>query len=124
MKDYEAMCAFKANLPEEKVNALIARFEKKIADAGGEFVKAEKLGQRKFPFRLKKHKNDKEGLFVLIKFKGEGRTATILRDDFRVQEDIVRHMITVAPEEEEALIEEAEIAQPKAAGEEISGQPQ
>lgn len=121
MKDYEALIVIRAILTDDKVNALLARFEKKIADNGGELVKIEKLGQRRLPFRLKKHKNDKEGLYTLIKFKGGGSLVSVLGEDFRIQEDIIRHMITVVPEAEKVIAEEIAL-QPAEEG--ISGQPQ
>lgn len=121
MKDYEALIVVRALLTDEKVDALLTRFEKKIADNGGELEKTEKMGQRRLPFRLNKHKNDKEGLYVLIKFKGEGSLVNILKEDFRIQEDVIRHMVTRVPEPVEVVVEEPVVP---AAQEGISGQPQ
>lgn len=124
MKEYEALCVIKANLAEEKVNSLLSRFEKKIADNGGELVKIEKMGQRRLPFRIQKHKSEKEGQYVLIKFKGVGATPNALKEEFRVQEEVIRQMITLIPEEDKVLIEEPSEQVEQEASEEVSGQPQ
>lgn len=124
MKDYEAVVILKANLTEERIGALISRFEKKIGDSGGEFIQADKLGQKRLPYRLSKHKNEKDGLYLLLKFKGEGKTSSVLTDDFRVQEDVIRHMVVLAPAPLKVIAEEAVVAAVPEAGEEISGQPQ
>lgn len=126
LKDYEAIVILKANLPEERVTSLLSRFEKKIADNGGEYVSADKLGQKRLPYRLSKHKNEKDGLYILLKFKGEGKTSSVLNDDFRIQEDVIRHMIARVPVQK-AVIEETPVevsAEVKSADEAISGKSQ
>lgn len=122
MKDYEGLIAFKANIADDRIEALLSRFAKKISDNGGEFEKSEGLGQRKFAFRLQKHKGDKEGRYYLIKFKGEGKTPSALRDELRVQEEVLRYTIAKISEAEKALIEKVEALE--APKEEVSGQPQ
>ena len=124
MRDYEAIIILKSNLTDEKIEMLVSRFEKKVNDNGGEFLKADKIGQKRIPFRLQKHKSDKDGIYMILKFKGEGKAAFALREDFRVQEDILRHMIARIPEEQKVIVEELESAQPAEIKEEISGQPQ
>ncbi|OGC06017.1 30S ribosomal protein S6 [candidate division WOR-1 bacterium RIFOXYA2_FULL_36_21] len=118
MRDYEALVILKSSVGEDKLEAFISRAKKKIEGAGGEFVKSEKMGNRKLPFRMKKHKPSKDGIFILIKFKSDGDAVFALRDDFRVQEDIIRHMISRISEEQKILIEEPEIAVPEMANSE------
>lgn len=110
MKDYDAVIILRAVLTDERVDALIARFGKKISDSGGSVTKTDKMGQRRIPFRMKKHKADKEGLYYLIQFKGTSETPKILRDELRVQEDVLRFMITIAPDAPKVLIDEKELS--------------
>ncbi|OGC37545.1 30S ribosomal protein S6 [candidate division WOR-1 bacterium RIFOXYD2_FULL_36_8] len=109
MRDYEALVILKPILTEEQVASFVARAKKKIESKNGEFVKVENMGNRKLPFRVNKHKSEKDGLFILIKFKGEGDIVFALRDDFRIQEDILRHLISHVSEDQKVLIEELEV---------------
>ena len=96
MKDYEVVIIFKNSINEERVDALVARFAKKVNDNGGEFIGVDKMGRKRLPYRFQKHKNDKDGLYLLFKFKGAGRTPIVLRDDINVQEDVLRSTILVS----------------------------
>lgn len=102
MNDYEAIIVLTPALGDDKIDALLNRFEKKIKDSGGEPGPVEKWGRKKLNFIFQKHKNLKEGFFVLLNFKGVGSTVTSLRDAFRVQEEVVRHQIARATARESA----------------------
>jgi small subunit ribosomal protein S6 len=102
MNDYEAIIVLTPALGDDKIDALMARFEKKIKDGGGELIGIEKWGRKKLNFVFQKHKNLKEGFYVLINFKGAGSTVTSLRDAFRVQEEVIRHQIARAQVREAA----------------------
>lgn len=126
MRNYEAVVIVRSNLNDEKIEALTKRFEKKIVDNGGEFIKFEKMGHRRLPYRFQQYRSDKDGIYLLIKFKGEGKSVFALRNDFRIQEDIIRHLIAKIPEEQIALIENIETTTEETSEikEVISGQPQ
>ncbi|MBI5699132.1 30S ribosomal protein S6 [Candidatus Saganbacteria bacterium] len=102
MTDYEAIIVLTPALGDDKIDALLSRFEKKIKDGGGELGSIEKWGRKRLNFIFQKHKNLKEGFFVLLNFKGVGSTVTSLRDAFRVQEEVVRHQIARATARESA----------------------
>jgi small subunit ribosomal protein S6 len=122
MENYEALFALVPNLTEEKVENLLSRFEKRVKDHGGELVKCEKWGSKKLPFTFQRHKALKEAFYVLLVFKGTGETVNSLRDAFRIQEEVIRHLILRAKEAELPLIEESTFpAEP--AKEESLGQP-
>ena len=125
MSNYDAICIFSPFTADDKIEALLAKFEKRIKDQTGEVLKVEKWGTRKLPFTLSRHKKLKEGYYVLINFSGSGATVTSLRDAFRVQEEIVRHMITQSEKVEapaaEPAFPEAQLIEPAPAEE--HGQP-
>lgn len=102
MTDYEAIIVLTPALGDDKIDSLLSRFEKKITDNGGEMGSVEKWGRKKLNFIFQKHKNLKEGFFVLLNFKGVGNTVNSLRDAFRVQEEVVRHQIARATARESA----------------------
>jgi len=107
MENYEALFALAPNLTEEKVESLLSRFEKRVKDHGGELVKCEKWGSKKLPFTFQKHKALKEAFYVLLAFKGTGETVNSLRDAFRIQEEVIRHLILRAREVELPPVEES-----------------
>ncbi len=121
MAKYDAICVLSPGLAEEKIDALILKFEKKIKDGGGEVEKTEKWGMRKLQFVFKKHKGFKDGFFLLIKFSGEGKSVSALRDIFRIQEEVIRHIITCVVEEVIPGAEEA-VVFPEMIGEQAGGQ--
>lgn len=125
MTDYEAIIVLTPALGDDKIDALLNRFEKKIKESGGEFGAVEKWGRKKLNFIFQKHKNLKEGFFILINFKGVGTTVNSLRDAFRVQEEVVRHQISRATLREN-LPAPAEVVFPSDIKpvEESSGRPQ
>jgi len=128
MEAYDVLFAMNSQLPEEQMDVIISKLEKKITDLGGKVEKTEKWGHRRLPFTFSKHKQAKEGHFVLINFKGESGTPKALVDLMRVQEGVIRQMITKTKEEEipleeEAIFPAAEEAAPQKEQEE-SGEPQ
>jgi small subunit ribosomal protein S6 len=128
MEAYDVLFAMNSQLSEEQMEAIISKLEKKITDLGGKVEKTDKWGHRRLPFTFSKHKQAKEGYYVMINFKGEGGIPKALVDLMRVQEGIIRQMITKAKEEEipleeEAIFPAAEQAAPQKEQEE-SGKPQ
>ena len=121
MVNYDAIFVLIPGLPEEKIDSLIARFEKKLKDNGGEAQKTEKWGIKRLNFEFKKHKGIKEGFYVLMTFQGGGKAISALRDALRLQEEVIRHIITRAME---APISEEAVVFPEMTAEQPSGQPQ
>lgn len=126
MKNYEALLILNPRTAEEKIDAILVRLQKRITDNGGEIVKVNKKGIKKLAFTFSKHKRIKDGFFAEIEFKGPGKASQSLMALLRLQEEIIRHMVTV---KEEILQEEleAEIVPEEtkpAEGEAVSGQPE
>jgi len=114
MANYEALCAFDPRVAEDKLDALIAKFEKKIKDNEGEITKIEKWGVKRIPFTFSRHKGLKEANYVVIKFSGGGPAVNVLKENFRIQEEVIRHIITKAKEPKEAKEEKVQAAEESA----------
>lgn len=89
MRKYEAMFIMKANLEEEKRNELINKF-KSIIETDGEIVSADEWGNRKLAYPIQKL-ND--GYYVLIKFNAGTELPKELDRNFKISDDVIRHMI-------------------------------
>ncbi len=103
MKDYEAILILNPRITEEKVENIVDRLKKKITDSNGEVVKVNRQGVKKLPFTFQKHKRLKDGLYMAVDFKGIGKTSESLVPFLRLQEDIVRFMITIKEESNVAV---------------------
>lgn len=90
MRDYEIMYIIKPELDEEAVQAVVDRFNTLIADNGGEVVTADKWGKRKLAYEIRDYR---EGIYILVNFKGEAGTARELDRVLKITDDILRFMI-------------------------------
>lgn len=102
---------FNSSVPEDKIDASISKFEKKIKDSAGTDVITAKWGMRKFASAVRRAKKASEGYYVLINFNGEGRTPNELRSLLNVSEEIIRYSVICSrpaqaePKEEKVEIE-------------------
>ena len=111
MKPYEAILIFNPAVTEDRIDASIAKLEKKIKDSGGTDIIMAKWGTRKLASTIKKAKKATEGYYVLINFNGEGRTPNDLKSLLNVSEEIIRYSVICSkpaqaePKEEKVEIE-------------------
>ncbi|TCO77992.1 30S ribosomal protein S6 [Marinisporobacter balticus] len=89
MRKYEVMFILKSNLEEEKRNAVIEKF-KGIIEADGEIEKVDLWGNRKLAYEINKI-ND--GYYVVINFKASIDVPKELDRNFRISDDVMRHLI-------------------------------
>lgn len=89
MRKYEAMFILKSNLEEERRNEVINKFKSIIA-ADGEVTNVDEWGNRKLAYEIDKM-ND--GYYVLISFNGNADLPKELDRNFRISDDVIRHLI-------------------------------
>lgn len=83
------MFILKANLEEEKRNELINKF-KSIIETNGEITSVDEWGNRKLAYEINKL-ND--GYYVLINFLAGTEVPKELDRNFKISDDIIRHLI-------------------------------
>jgi len=111
LKPYEAIIIFNPAVTEDRMDASIAKLEKKIKDSGGADIVTAKWGTRKLASTISKAKKATEGYYVLINFNGEGRTPNDLKSLLNVSEEIIRYSVICSrpaqaePKEEKVEIE-------------------
>ncbi|MFA5103905.1 MAG: 30S ribosomal protein S6 [Candidatus Margulisiibacteriota bacterium] len=111
MEKYVLVIAFKPGTGEAQVEAALAKIEKKMTSLGGTIQKKPKPIMRKLASRMRKFNGVKEGLFAEFEFEGPGTLPNELNTLIRVNEDVMRFMITKAPEDiQQAEEKEAESA--------------
>ena len=111
MDKYVLVLAFKPGTGEAQVDAALSKIDKKIASSGGAVLKNPKPMMRKLASRMRKFNGIKEGLFAEFEFEGPGTLPNELNSLILVNEDVMRYMVTRAPEEIKPAVEkEAESA--------------
>ncbi len=105
---YDLISVFNPTTQDDKLEAFIERISKKITSAGGTIEKASKNGLRKVNTRMRKYKNIRDGYFIEISFKAPANIPQEITSTLRVNEDIMRFILTkaipkiVIPEEKSA----------------------
>ena len=90
MREYEIM--YILNPAEEEVlEANIEKYNKIIADNGGELKSLTKMGTRKLAYEIDKKT---EGFYVLARFMGDSKVADELNRVMKISDEVIRNLIT------------------------------
>lgn len=90
LRNYETMYVVKPTLDEEAVDAVAKRVDDQIAGVGGSVDKTEKRGRKRLAYEVK---DFKDGFYVLTEFKADANQITELERLFRLNDDVIRHII-------------------------------
>lgn len=83
------MFILKSNIEEERRNEVINKF-KSIIESDGEIISVDEWGNRKLAYEINKL-ND--GYYVLINFNAGADLPKELDRNFRISDDVIRHLI-------------------------------
>ena len=92
MRDYELLYIIKTELSEEQTQAVIDRYVGILEGEGATVEKVDKWGKRKLAYTLDKKYTD--GFYVLVNFKGEANAVDEADRLMKIDENLLRHMIT------------------------------
>jgi len=84
---YEGLFIFAGDLDGEKLDEMIERLRKEVADQGGQVRNVTRLGKRTFARPLKKLR---EGYYYVVVFDMEGSRVQVLRDRLKMLEGFFR----------------------------------
>lgn len=90
MRNYELMYIVKPDLDEEKTAAVIEKFSALITNNAGEITSVDKWGKRRLAYEIRDYR---EGIYILVNFKGEAGTAQELDRVMKISDEILRFMI-------------------------------
>lgn len=96
MRSYQAVFIIKPGVAEDKITAIIDKVKEVIGGSGGEVGQVNPWGRKQLATAFD---NFREGHYVVVDFTGEGRTVDALQHTFRVNEDILRFLVTLVPAE-------------------------
>lgn len=95
MRNYEMMVVARPDLDEAASQALVDRISGLIIGNGGAVEKLEPTRKQRLAYEIKDHR---EGLYTLVFFKGEPKTAEELNRVLKITDEVIRFMI-IRPEE-------------------------
>jgi len=104
MRHYETMYIVDADTSEESLETILAKYKKVITDGGGEVSEAGKWekGRRPLAYEIKHdNKKKREGLYILMHFTSESKVPKELDRIFRINDEIMRHIIVRLDDSEE-----------------------
>lgn len=92
MRDYELLYIIKTEVGEEQTQAVIDRYVGILEGEGAAVEKVDKWGKRKLAYTIDKKYTD--GFYVLVNFKGEANAVDEVDRLMKIDENLLRHMIT------------------------------
>ncbi len=96
MRDYELLYIIKADITEEQTAATIEKFNGILTKEGAEITGVDEWGKRKLAYEI--DKKYREGYYVLVKFSGPSTAVDEADRLLKIDENVLRHMITKACE--------------------------
>ena len=90
MRNYELMYVIKPDVDEEKLAEVVEKYNNLIANNKGEVVTADKWGKRRLAYEINDYR---EGIYMLVNFKGEAETAQEIDRIMKISDEILRFMI-------------------------------
>ncbi len=92
MRHYEAMYIVDPETPDESLEAVIEKYKKVVTDGGGEVSEAGKWdkGRRALAYEINKKR---EGIYMLMQFQANPEVPQELDRIFRINDDVMRHLI-------------------------------
>ena len=94
VRNYETMYIIKPTLDEEAIDVVTKRVDDQIG-ALGTIEKTEKRGRKRLAYEVK---DFKDGFYVLTNFSAEPHQIQELERLFKLNDDVIRHLI-LRPEE-------------------------
>ena len=93
MRKYEMLYILTATLTDEEKEAIIAKFENVVKQAGGNVEKVDKWGVKKLAYPIN-YKS--EGFYVLMSFEASTTVVAELKRIAGITDGVIRRLITKA----------------------------
>src|SRR5438270_710221 len=100
MRHYEAMYIIDPDVSDEDVDGVVQKYSKVVTDGGGTLGDAGKWDKGRRPLAYEINKK-KEGIYVLMQFQSEADVPKELDRVFKINDEIMRHLIIRQDPDEE-----------------------
>ena len=98
MKKYELIFILKADQPESEMESRVAKVKEILTDHEGEITQENHWGVRRLAYEIQ---HETRGNYMFLKFKSQGEAVAALDRQFRLDDQVLRHLIVVDDEWEE-----------------------
>ena len=98
MKKYELIFILKADQPEAEMESRVAKVKEILTAHEGEITQENHWGVRRLAYEIE-HEN--KGNYMFLKFRSNGTAIAELDKQFRLDDQVLRHLIVVDEEWEE-----------------------
>lgn len=91
-RQYELIYVLRPDAPEDEVTGLHKQVAEVVERMGGTIEKTDQWGRRKLAYEIRKKK---EGIYTLIRFKGEPAILPVIQRRYQLHENLLRHIIVL-----------------------------
>jgi len=98
MRTYELVMVLDPTLEEEQVEAIVGQVRAFVEGRDGEVLKVDRWGRRRLAYPIKRHR---DGIYVLTQFRLDSGQANQLNRQLDLSEQVIRHLLVRADEDEE-----------------------
>jgi small subunit ribosomal protein S6 len=91
LRNYEVIYIINHNKTDEEAEEIINKFQQIVIATNGKVETMEKWGRRKLSFVIEK---EGKGNYVFMKINCESKTLEELVRNFRLNDSIIRHLVT------------------------------
>lgn len=107
MRRYETVLIAHADLSEDEISKLVARYAGIVTGQKGILVKVERWGKRKLAYLIRKQAR---GFYILLDYAGAGAAVNELERNLKIDDNILKFMTVLKAEAVDPAALENEIA--------------
>lgn len=96
MKKYELLSLIKSNIDIDSIEQIIQNLESQIKSFGGNVLNTDKIGRKRLAYEIS---NSRDGFYVAQHIELSGDKIKDLKNYLKLNENIVRSLVTVLPKE-------------------------
>jgi small subunit ribosomal protein S6 len=90
MRRYELMLVIRPDAPDDRIQALLEKVTRQIAESGGQIVKAAPWGRRRLAYQIDRYR---EASYHIIHFDAPADSIGDLERTLLITEDVIRHLV-------------------------------
>ena len=93
LREYELMYVVRPDLDEDGLRGAVESVQGLVEGQGGEVITTTPWGKRRLAYEIA---GLRDGHYVIVEFRGDGARLRDLERALRINDHVIRHMITVA----------------------------
>ena len=95
MRKYELVCILDPQVGENRIEALVGKYESYLKDHGAEVANIDRWGLRQLAYGTPSMRKRRQGYYVLYQFQSEAAIIRPMEEDLRIDEAVLRYLFTV-----------------------------